>query len=110
VDSVKDQGVHRVPLFRHSHMIVVTSVMLRYNPYVDHPKPCWFPVDLIGFSGALSRQTTTNLGPHGRGIDYNGGWLPAKIRMDDQQWHKYELIKGTLDLAVTPDFSQPWPI
>jgi len=48
-------------------------------------------------------QTTTNLGPHGRGIDYNGGWLPAKIRMDDQQWHKYELIKGVAGTALIVD-------
>ena len=60
------------------------------------------------FSAALSRQTSTNIGPHGRGINYAGGWLPSKIRMDDGQWHKYELIKGTLDLAIP--MAQPWPI
>lgn len=48
-------------------------------------------------------QTTTNLGPHGRGIDYSGGWLPSKIRMDDAKWHTLELIKGLSGTAIIVD-------
>eukprot|EP00435_Cladocopium_sp_Y103_P024772 s749_g6.t1 len=29
---------------------------------------------------AFYLQTSTNIGPHGRGINYDGGWLPSKIR------------------------------
>ena len=54
------------------------------------------------FSSTL-RQTTTNLGPHGRGIDYSGGWLPSKIRMDDAKWHTLELIKGLSGTAIIVD-------
>ena len=51
----------------------------------------------------MLRQTTTKIGPHGRGINYSGGWLPTPLRMDDQKWHTFELIKGTAGTALVVD-------
>lgn len=44
-----------------------------------------------------------NLGPHGRGIDYPGGWIPSKVRLDDGEWHDFELVKGVSGTMLKVD-------
>ena len=44
-----------------------------------------------------------NLGPHGRGINYPGGWIPSKVRLDDGEWHAFELVKGVSGTMLSVD-------
>ncbi|CAE7355262.1 unnamed protein product [Symbiodinium sp. CCMP2592] len=48
-------------------------------------------------------QTKSGMGPHGRGLDAPGGWIGTSKRMDDGNWHVFELVKTGTNAQIILD-------